>query len=351
MRFIHIADVHLSAAPDTGFSWSRQRERDIWETFQRIIETVKEEKTELLLIAGDLFHRQPLLRELKEVNYLFSSIPDTMVVLIAGNHDYLKADSVYAKFAWNKNVCCLRQESCEAVYLKRLHTWVYGCSYHSREVHGNLYGTVRPNGEEGYHILVAHGGDESHSPLDVPGLSRAGFDYVALGHIHKPEILVPDQIAYAGSPEPIDRNELGMHGYIKGTCNTQGTKLEFVPFSVCTYIPMQMEVKEETTQYALEEVLREKIAKAGAENIYKIRLFGVRGQGFRFDFERLTRLGRIVELTDDTRVGFDYEALLTQYEGSLIGEYIRRFLGTEDEIEKKALEYGVQAMLEARREL
>lgn len=351
MHFIHIADVHLGAAPDTGFSWSRQREQDIWDTFRRIIETVREEKTELLLIAGDLFHRQPLLRELKEVNYLFASIPDTMVALIAGNHDYRKADSACAKFAWSKNVCFLQQETCEAVYLKKLQTWVYGCSYHSREVRENLYRGVRPNGEEGYHILVAHGGDESHSPLDIRELSQAGFDYVALGHIHKPEILVPGQIAYAGSPEPLERNELGMHGYIRGTCDTQGTKLEFVPFSVCAYIPMQVEVEEEMTQYALEEMLREEIAGAGAQNICKIRLHGIRGRGIRFDAGRLQQLGRVVELTDDTREGFDYEALLAQYEGSLIGEYIRRFLGAEDETSQKALEYGVQALLEARREL
>lgn len=37
-----------------------------------------------LFIAGDLFHRQPLLRDLKEVNYLFSTIPGVRVVIIAG---------------------------------------------------------------------------------------------------------------------------------------------------------------------------------------------------------------------------------------------------------------------------
>ena len=40
----------------------------------------EEEQTELLLIAGDLFHRQPLLRELKEVDYLFGSLTKTQVV-------------------------------------------------------------------------------------------------------------------------------------------------------------------------------------------------------------------------------------------------------------------------------
>ena len=59
---------------------------------------------EMLLIAGDLFHRQPLRRELKELDYLFSKLTMTEVVIIAGNHDYLKRDSYYRTFQWPKNV-------------------------------------------------------------------------------------------------------------------------------------------------------------------------------------------------------------------------------------------------------
>ena len=60
MRFIHMADVHLGAVPDSGCPWSAFRENEIWETFVRVIDQIREEKIELLLIAGDLFHRQPL---------------------------------------------------------------------------------------------------------------------------------------------------------------------------------------------------------------------------------------------------------------------------------------------------
>ena len=63
MRFFHIADVHLGASPDAGFPWSEERKNEIWDSFCNVIYAVREEKPELLLIAGDLFHRQPLLRE------------------------------------------------------------------------------------------------------------------------------------------------------------------------------------------------------------------------------------------------------------------------------------------------
>ena len=62
MRFFHVADVHLGMEPDLGCPWSKRRQEEIWDSFRRLIDRVREEKPEVLLIAGDLFHRQPLLR-------------------------------------------------------------------------------------------------------------------------------------------------------------------------------------------------------------------------------------------------------------------------------------------------
>ena len=90
MKFFHIADTHLGAIPDAGFAWSEERRSEIWESFRSVVAKADREEVDLLLIAGDLFHRQPLMRELKEVNYLFSTLKKTKVVFIIGNHDYLK---------------------------------------------------------------------------------------------------------------------------------------------------------------------------------------------------------------------------------------------------------------------
>ena len=59
MRFIHIADLHLGMEPDKDCSWSKMRGRELWDAFSNIIEICRKEKTDLLLIAGDLFHKQP----------------------------------------------------------------------------------------------------------------------------------------------------------------------------------------------------------------------------------------------------------------------------------------------------
>ena len=63
MRFIHIADVHLGAEPEAGTAYSKRRPDELWETFSEVVSLCEQEQTDLLLIAGDLFHRQPLLRE------------------------------------------------------------------------------------------------------------------------------------------------------------------------------------------------------------------------------------------------------------------------------------------------
>ena len=131
MRFFHVADVHLGAEPDVEFPWGKKRKEEIWESFRRLVVRAEEEKIDLFLIAGDLFHRQPLLRELKEVNYLFSTLTRTKVVLIAGNHDYRKKGSFYEGFPWHENVTCLDGERCGRVVFPKLQTAVYGLSYHS----------------------------------------------------------------------------------------------------------------------------------------------------------------------------------------------------------------------------
>lgn len=165
MRFIHIADVHLGANPDAGSAYAPLRAREIWEALERIINLCNEEKADLLLIAGDLFHRQPLLRELKEVNALFAGLFYTQVVLCAGNHDYLRKDSYYRTFSWEKHVHMILGNELEAVELPEIGTAVYGFSYESKELREKPYAKKRAEGKQPIEILMIHGGDEQHVPV------------------------------------------------------------------------------------------------------------------------------------------------------------------------------------------
>lgn len=350
MRFFHIADVHLGMEPDLGYAWSRRRKQEIWESFERLIETARREKPDLLLIAGDLFHRQPLMKELKTVNDLFASIPDTQVVLMAGNHDYLKNGSYYLTVPWAENVTGLFGQSCGRVDFPKVSAAVYGCSYYSREVTENLYREARPGGAMRYHILLAHGGDEKHSPWKKEEMAALGFDYIACGHIHRPEILVPGRMAYAGALEPTTMTQTGEHGYIDGVIDGRGTRITFVPSAVCRYEELLISVDEGTTQYRLEQELAAEIEKRGEHNIYRVVLEGFRDENLEFSPSRLEKAGNIVEVTDRTRPAYHMEQMKQKYAGTLIGAYIEAFEGAESTVEKKALDYGLEALLGARQE-
>ena len=93
MKFMHISDVHLGVKPDAGKAWSEKRAAGYLGFFCGNDRDCGRRIPGFLLISGDLFHKQPLKRELKEVCGLFARIPQTKVLLMAGNHDYIQQNS------------------------------------------------------------------------------------------------------------------------------------------------------------------------------------------------------------------------------------------------------------------
>lgn len=354
MKFIHIADVHLGMHPEKGEPWGEGRDRELWETFDAILARCNEEEIDLLLIAGDLFHRQPLVKELKEVNYRFSKLTHTKVVLIAGNHDYLGVRSHARDFAWAEQVVFLREDTLTSVEFPELATTVYGLSYPTRDVTEAVYDTAKPAQKEGFHILLAHGGDAKDAPMDYRRIAAAGFDYVALGHIHKPGQMA-ERMWYAGSPEPLDKNETGVHGYVSGTLQRteRGSVLaaELVPFSKREYRTVSLAVTAEDTSGSVCDRVETEIAAQGRQHFYKVELLGAKPDAVEFDLTAIRAKGRVLTVTDRTRPDYDFDALYGQNRDNLLGMFIARIRALdEDEAKKeKALYYGVEALLAAKR--
>ncbi len=350
MRFMHVADVHLGANPEMGNVFQGDREKELWESFSHLIDVCNEEEIDVLLIAGDLFHRQPLLRELKEVNYLFSQLTKTEVVLIAGNHDFIKKDSYYPVFQWNSNVHTLFGREFEEVILEELELSIQGISYYSKEIYEERYTKEHLSvTETKYHILLAHGGDEKHIPIKRRELVDLNFDYIALGHIHKPGTLIENYAVYAGALEPIDRNDIGAHGYVLGEITEHGVQTMFVPCALREYMHEEIQIDTEMTNGMLKSKIKELIQRKGNENIYKILLKGYRDSDIMFDVEELKKCGNILEVENETVPAYDFEQLRISNEENLLGKYIAYFQNSkEGSIEYQALYEGVQALLETR---
>lgn len=357
MKFIHIADIHLGASPDSGMPWSPLREKEIWSSFENIIHVCNEEKVELLLIAGDLFHRQPLVRELKEVNYCFSKLETAQVALMAGNHDYIGARSNYQEFAWDNRVHMFLQDRMESVAFPELNTVVYGLSYCSRDITEPLYDTVRPENKERINILLAHGGDDRNIPMNRKKMLDSGFDYIALGHIHKPEI-INNRMAYSGSLEPLDKNETGERGYILGEISEtendgkEGRKVSvrFVPSCIREYKKVELSVDRNTTNGSVLDQARDAMKSLGQQHIYSFYISGVRDEQIHFDKEALRSLGNVLEVEDESVPDYDFDGLYRENADNMIGMFIQRIRenAKQDEISKKALYYGIEALLGAK---
>lgn len=351
MRFIHIADVHLGAVPDKGKSWSEKRGEEIGVTFYRLLSEAGKQGVELILISGDLFHRPPLKRELKELSYRLESIAPTEVIFMAGNHDFIGEHSNYRGFEWPENVHFFENEMLDAFYLERLDTWVYGLSYEHREITMPLYDLARPYDEPGYHILLAHGGDEKHIPISHKSLSQSGFDYVALGHIHKPD-LIAGNMAYAGALEPIDRLDIGEHGYVYGEITEKGTRIRFCPLSCREYRNLILESDTDMTEGEMLDWLLQQLVIEGREHIYNVTLTGYRDPDIVYDLNKLSELGNIVSIKDETLPWFDFERIYNENADNLIGLFIQKVyqIPMDEKRRERILSYGLQAMYHGRGE-
>lgn len=381
MKFMHIADVHLGVVPDKGKSWSDTRAREVQETFLRAIKAAKKEQVDLLLIAGDLFHYPPTIAMLKELDAQLQDLENVTTVIIAGNHDYIAPGAPMERYEFQSDTVILRAGAVEQLVFDDLKTCVTGISYDRQKITEPLYDDLTPqlawqiseereetsddgpvesfDGksdreypkklQEYVQILLAHGGDTEHSPIDREKLRKSGFDYIALGHIHKPEIMIPDYMIYAGSLEPIDYTDTGERGYIIGEAEGKNVRTKWVSFSCRQYVDLQIEVDAAWTNYQLQKAVQEQIEERGSEHIYQIILEGTRSAGLLPDLTSLQHIYQITAVVDHTYEAFDYEQLRKENADNLLGRFIER-MHTQDssELEQRALEYGVKALLKYR---
>lgn len=358
MRFLHAGDVHLGAEPESGTLLGAVRKNELWDAFRDIIDICNREQIDLLLLPGDLFHGQPLLREVKEVDYLFGTLTHTRVVMCAGNHDCLVPASHYYDVTFPDHVTFLMDPQADSVYLPELNVEVFGLSYDAKQISEARYDALRAVDESRINILLAHGNitcSDKSIPLHRDVLERAGFDYVALGHLHT-RIEVSNRIVYSGSFEPLNRNETGPKGFILGEIKKEGTgpsdiAWEFVPHAKREYVPLVFPVTADATELSLCSELFAMLQERGLQHMYLITLTGTRAREGVWNLESIAAVlekhgVNVITLTDETMPDFQIDRLREQEQDTLVGRFITRMDAVEDEKMKKlALQYGLQALL------
>ena len=350
MKFMHMSDVHLGVEPDVGKEWSKKRAQSIWESLKETVAEAGRQQVDFLLISGDLFDRQPLKRELKEVNYLFSQIPQVKIALVAGNHDHMQPKCYYLDFEWAENVYFFKKEEITSIDFPEDNVTIYGMSYWHQKLPKRFYDDLGEINTARINILLAHGGDEQHIPYSANQVLEQGIDYIAGGHLHTGRQLVPDKAIIAGPLEPTESKEVGPHGYWIGEITKQGKQVEqhmhFFPIKKCEYCNETLTVTPQTTLYELESQIRALVEAGESYKMYRIFLEGYIDSEQEYDFSGLEKLPQVAAVFTNLQPDYDYDKMVEEQPDSLLGRYIGTMQKMpQDIVTKKAMEYGVNALL------
>lgn len=342
MKFIHVGDLHLGACPETERGWGEERKKDIEQSLSQVIALANEEQADFLFLCGDVFHKKPSVRDLNRLDSFLSQLVCTKVFMIAGNHDFIEEGSAYLNFRFSAKVHLFTGKELTRVYEEAQNTYIYGLSYHSREITEPLYDDVRPGAEEGLHILLGHGGDSTHSPIDFHKLKWSGFDYAALGHIHRPEMISEDLIAYGGSLEPLNRTETGRRGIFLGEITEEKKVVHFLPVNQKSYVDVRVDITEHMDDGEILSAAEEEMRLQGENQMFTLILQGNRAMGADPDFDLLRAKYRIVDIADRTQERHFKDSLLEYNKDNIIGAVLRRLKGMP-EAERDAREAFEQA--------
>jgi DNA repair exonuclease SbcCD nuclease subunit len=228
VKIIHLSDSHLGRRElhHTDASGRNVRELDGYETFGRAIDAALALEPALVVHSGDLFHgyhpsAASMGVALDQIERLRAA--GIGFLIIAGNHETPRGRAITHPFA------LLERFGAEAVHgeprtlrLGELSLTAVPHSHDHEELAGWVAG-AEPDAKARFNVLVTHiglaglprvGAGEPGSP-ELPGEALeavAGFDYIALGHLHqfdRPRI----NAVYAGS---LERQSWADHSSRKG---------------------------------------------------------------------------------------------------------------------------------------
>lgn len=360
MKFVHIADMHFDSpfvnlADKENLGDLRRLEQR--KAFKEVIEYIKTNHIDCLFISGDLYEQKYIKKSTIEyIDNLFKEIPETKIFIAPGNHDPYVKNSYYNKFEWNKNVKIFKSEI-EKVELEDAN--IYGYGFDDFYCKNSGIENIKIEDKDKLNILVIHGSldggtieDIEYNPISRKVLQDKGFDYVALGHIHKLDYNNEQnqRIVYPGSIVSLGFDELGKHGMIVGNLERDKIDLVFVPLDVTEFKLEEVDV----TDVISKEDLIEKINELRFEKneLIEIVLIGKRNFEInKYDIYKLISNDKIIKVKDKTKLNYNLEKLANEntLKGLFAKEMLERLneqnLSEEDKkIIEKAVEIGFEAL-------
>jgi DNA repair protein SbcD/Mre11 len=284
MKFLHTADIHLDsplkgleAREDAPVEEIRGASR---RAFDNLIDLAIEEKVDLVLIAGDLYDG-----EWKDYNtgLFFVSRMGRLAkagiraFIVSGNHD--AASQIAKAMPLPDNVTLFSARKPQSVTLDDLGVVIHGQSYSSRAVSENL-ATQYPLHEPNYFnigllhtALSGREGHEVYAPCRLDELKAKGYDYWALGHVHKREIVADEPfIIFPGNIQGRHIKETGAKGATLVTVEDgRITEVEERELDVLRWAIREVDLSEcetgETVYDAVRAAFADELAKADGKTL------------------------------------------------------------------------------------
>ena len=357
MNFVHMADMHFDT-PFTNLSlknnFGKKRRLDQREIFKKIIKYIQENKIEYLFISGDLYENEYIQKTTIEyINELFKEIPQTKIFITPGNHDPYLKNSMYNNFEWSKNVKIFTSN------IEKIETPeadIYGVGFDDFYSTGLNTENIKIENKNKINILITHGSLNTsdkmqlqYNPMNKNKLKELGFDYIALGHIHKPDYNTePNQrIVYPGSTISMGFDELGEHGFIVGNLNKEKLELSFIPADNKEFKELEFDVSNiNDFEKLIEEINNLKLDE---NKFYKIILIGKRNfEIYILELNKFILIENIIKIKNKTILNYNLEELAndTTLKGIFVQELLEEMKKqnySQEEIDK-ILEIGLSVL-------
>lgn len=332
-KFIHVSDLHLGFKYRTKSIMSRSDERknELFDTFERLINYANEHDINLIIISGDLFERELL--TYTETKLLMNIIDGYYgkIVLSAGNHDYYSDDYLYNNFT--KNLYVFKSNKIEKLEIAD-NLDIYGASWLNNTAN-NFNFTKQYLNRDKFNVFTCHGDiDDAKYKIDLGPVAASGFDYIALGHIHK-HGMVFDKAYYAGSLEPLDFGELGEHGFYE--VDTLSGELNFVAFASREFKLVNISVSEDDDFQAILKKFEDLDNKE--KDFYRINLRGCIGSDLN--------INRIISIVKDKFYYLEVKNNLTEkfyINEEIYKKILEKAASLDEKIKHDAINIAIKAL-------
>lgn len=365
LKILHTGDFHIGATRSALGNTRGMGRAEIKNTFFKVLDICKTNSVDFLLIAGDLFDTPfPDTDTVAEIIHAMSQTPDTIIAISPGNHDCACPGSVYLSYTFPENVFIFTS-FLEYFDFPEKNTRLYGAAFTDRFEKLSLLSGVADTDPDMINLCVLHGDIVSHSdslynPITPDAIKNSGFNYLALGHIHKRSDIQKcgnTFYAYCGCPDGKGFDEDGSRGAYMGTIGKGMCNMEYIELSSRKYLLEKTDITEcqnslEVSSKILDEI-KQKYPQDFGNNLYRIYLTGTLSTDFSLNMTQIESILNqelsYAKVYDNTDTDFSNIKAIAS-ESSLRGIFVQKMLemtenagGKDLDEYNKALKLGLKA--------